>query len=538
MKNKWLKKAVSLMLCILMALSLCSSAFAASESVTPVIVVSGMGSFPLFCDESGEEEQVFPPSASGIVSVVGKSLLPLLEAFLKGDLTIFADGSFDTIYEDLFEIVSMDESGKSLHAVYTRTFPGNVGNYPDDFQNSEKIDDEVGMIKAISDKIGEKNTYFFNYDWRMSPLDHADALNAYIEDVKAEQHCSKVILVPASMGGTVVNSYLYRYGSDSVKKIVYCMVASKGLNLVGELFGKNIKITADMLLERMFNFEKDNALVQALVSLLHTGLELTPNAMEKIDAFVENFLNELSDRAYTDIFRKSFASMPGMWAFCPDSYYENDKALLFGENTSGKLIDKIDEYHYTVQNRSEELMKAAEKNGCDIYIISAYGFVGFPATDAAWQQSDCLIETANSSFGAVTAPYGKPFGPDYKAVGTVCADESHNHVSTDGIVDASACAFPEQTWFIKNNRHVGLPYGTGAAELLCYLVFTEDKVTVRSDESYPQFVELNLVSGKLTGLTGNEIRNDKLDEHSNIFIRILSLIEYIVSAIKNLFAAA
>lgn len=538
MKNKPVKKVISLVLCVLMALSLCSSAFAANESITPVIVVSGMGSFPLYCDESGEAEQVFPPSAKGIVSVVGKSLLPLLEAFLKGDLTVFADGSFDTIYEDLFEIISMDETGKSLHNVYTRTFPGNVGNYPDDFKNSEKNDDEVGMIKAISDKIGEENTYFFNYDWRMSPLDHVDALNACIEAVKAERHCDKVTLVPASMGGTVVNSYLAKYGSGSVKKIVYCMVASKGLNLVGELFGKNITITADMLLERMFNFEKDNAFVQALVSLLHTGLELTPDAMESIDAFVKLFLDTLSDRAYTDIFRKSFASMPGMWAFCPDSYYENDKAILFGENASGEFIDKLDEYHYNVENKSEQLMRAAEENGCDIYIISAYGFVGFPATDAAWQQSDCLIETANSSFGAVTAPYGKPFGSDYKAVGTVCPDESHNHVSTDGIVDASACAFPEQTWFIKDNRHVGLPYGTGAAELLCFLVFAGEKVTVHSDESYPQFVQLDAVSGKLKSLTGNTIKTDKLDSHSNLFIRILSLVRYIFAAVKNLFAAA
>ncbi|MGN1193984.1 MAG: hypothetical protein ACI4SB_00710, partial [Acutalibacteraceae bacterium] len=283
MRNKLFKKALSLALCVLMALSLCSPVFAANESVTPVIVVSGMGSFPLYCDESGEAEQVFPPSAKGIVSVVGKSLLPLLESFLRGDLTIFADGSFDTIYNDLFEIISMDENGNSIHNIYTKTFPGNVGNYPEDLTDSEKNDDEVGMIKAISDKIGEENTYFFNYDWRVSPLDNADELNAYIEDVKQEKSCDKVTLVPASMGGTVVNSYLAKYGSGSVKKIVYCVVASKGLNLVGELFGKNIKITADMLLERMFNFEKDNALVQALVSLLHTGLELTPNAMEKID---------------------------------------------------------------------------------------------------------------------------------------------------------------------------------------------------------------------------------------------------------------
>ena len=54
MKNKPVKKVISLVLCVLMALSFCSPVFAANEDVTPVVVVSGMGSFPLYCDESGE----------------------------------------------------------------------------------------------------------------------------------------------------------------------------------------------------------------------------------------------------------------------------------------------------------------------------------------------------------------------------------------------------------------------------------------------------------------------------------------------------
>ena len=85
---------------------------------------------------------------------------------------------------------------------------------------------------------------------------------------------------------------------------------------------------------------------------------------------------------------------------------------------------------------------------------------------------------------------------------------------------------------------MGLPYGTGAAELLCFLVFAGEKVTVHSDESYPQFVQLDAVSGKLKSLTGNTIKNDKLYLHSNLFIRILSLVRYIFAAVKNLFAAA
>ncbi|MGN1419520.1 MAG: hypothetical protein ACI4W6_09340, partial [Acutalibacteraceae bacterium] len=326
--KKTIQKTLSVFLAVVMTLSLCVFAFAA-DAPSPIVVVSGMGAFPLYLyDENGNVgEQVYGPSAEGIMEVCKDAIMPLAKTALSGDWNDFADGTFDSIYSKLFEVISCDEEGNSRYNVDTIHFPGNVGNYPEYFKNSSNNEDEIAIVKSAIDKVGEENTFFFNYDWRLDPLIHADELAEFIADVKAETGASKVTLIPASMGGTVVNSYLYKYGSDSIDKIIYCMVASKGLDMVGELFGKNIEMTTDMVLERLFNFEKGDILLQALCAVLQTGAE--HSGMEKaLDKFVANFISSLSDRAYEEILKKSFASMPGMWAFCPESYYENDMAAM------------------------------------------------------------------------------------------------------------------------------------------------------------------------------------------------------------------
>ena len=64
---KSMKKILAVILCAVLVFSLSPASFA-QEKTEPVIVVSGMASFPLYDGESGE--QVFAPSAKAIMSVV------------------------------------------------------------------------------------------------------------------------------------------------------------------------------------------------------------------------------------------------------------------------------------------------------------------------------------------------------------------------------------------------------------------------------------------------------------------------------------
>lgn len=526
-----MKKTLALLLTVIMTFSLFIVAFAA-EKVTPVIVVSGMNSFPLTLTETGE--QVWPIRGDGILSLVKGNILPLTKFLITKDWQKLGDEVIEDVYEELFEKVACDEKGESVNNVTTRTFPKSVGNYPDDFENSELNVSEQGITKSLIKEIGAKNVYYFNYDWRLSPMKHADALNDFVENVKKERKCDKVTLVPCSMGGTVTNAYLYKYGSESIQKIIYTMAAIQGLSSVGEMFSRGIDVDVSTIMSYMFSMQKDDFKMQIVMALANTLVEISPCITGLADDFIDESLTELNDRIYDELMIKSMGRFAGWWALVPDEYYDKAKEVFFGGTIPKEFEKVIDDYHYNVHRNAEKLMKVATEKGTEIYIIASYGFVGAPYTDKALTQTDCLIETHNQSGRAITAPYGESFSKDYEAVGTSCSDKLHNHVSTDGIIDASTSFFPENTWFIKYNKHVGMPCNTDCEELMLYLVTADSYVTVHSNDKFPQFVELDRITGKFTSLTGGKIKRDIKDNESNFVVRAVIIAETFIKNIRNL----
>ncbi len=529
--KKTLKSAISLILTLII-ISGTVLISAAKENVTPVIVVSGMNSFPL-TNESGEN--IYPPSGDKITGLVMDNIKPLLGFLVSGDWQKLGDEIIYDVYEDLFAEIVCDEKGNSVSKIKTSTFPKSVDNYPDVFAGGEETEDEIGIIKGLIEDMGGENVYFFNYDWRLDPMKHADDLNAFVENVKKEKKCDKVTLIPCSMGGTVTNSYLYKYGNGSVNKVIYAMTAIQGLDAVGEVFHRKIDVDVDVLMSYLFSMQRDDLAMQILMSALASFTEITPAVTKFVDKFIDDSLEELNDRVYDELMVISFGTLPGFWSLVPDSYYDEAKDIFFAGKIDKTFESVIDNYHNNVQARAEEIMKAAAQSGTEIYVLASYGYVGGPYTNKAMNQSDCLIETANQSLWATTALYGESFGEDYEAIGTKCADKSHNHVSTDGIVDASTCGFPENTWFIKYNKHVGVPYGTDCQKLMTYLVTSESYVNVHSNEKYPQFMSLNKNTGKLTSLTGDEIKADIASGKSSFFMRLVEIFRNLYINIRMLF---
>ena len=518
-----MKRALSFFLTLILTCALFFPAAAKSAPVTPVIVVSGMGSFPLYDGEMKDENRVWGPQTNKILKAVGKSLLPFAKAALKNDWDLFADETFDMVYEELFEIVSCDETGEPLHEINYPVFSKSVDHYPDEILQSGQTEDEVAILRTMADAVGAENVYFFNYDWRRNPTEHVEDLAAFIEKVKAEHGAKEVTLIPCSMGGTVVNSFLRAKGSAGIRNIVYCLVASKGIDMVGELFCGKVKMNTNMPMERLFNFENGNFWTQLLLAALKTVTDSAPLLTKGVDRLAAKLVDATADRAYSDILSRSLARMPGMWAFVPDVYYAAAKKTMFPDGGNKVFLEKIDDYHNNVQKKAEKLMRAAIDSGAMLSVTASYGLVGFPTTEKAFTQGDCLIETHNESFGATIAPYGKTLGKNYAAKGTICKEKTHTHLSTDGIIDATTCAFPEQTWFIKHMKHVGFPYGSEAAALLVWLATAKTQPDVRTNKAYPQFTDLHVITGKLTSLTGSEVQPDKLDGVSNAYTRLVKL---------------
>ncbi len=530
--KKTFRKILALVLSLIMLLSVIPVAFAKNEA--PVIVVSGMASYTLDDGETGE--QIYGPKTESILSLVGRAIPDATKFLFTKDYQALADAVVGDVYQSIFEKMSCDEEGNSKYNITTKLFPKSVDNYPDEWDYSARLADEEAVIAAMVKTVGAENTYFFNYDWRLDPMETADKLNAFIENVKTEQKSEKVTLIPCSMGGVMTNSYLSKYGSTSIEKIIYAMTAFHGMDMVGELFNRNLSLDTALLTEYLFSFQKDKVDMQILMALIETLTEAMPMIGQSLDFFIDESLFELSDRVYNEILIGSLGSCPGFWSFIPDNYYESAKKAMFGDKINPEFERKIDDYHYNVLVKAPEIMEEARQNGTSIILLSSYGYVGAPCTTTAYQQSDCLIETYHEAGGATTALWGKTLGDEnYVPLGTVCADESHNHVSTDLIVDASTGMYPEYTWYLKYNKHVGLDYDTDCTDFLSWLVTTDGQPTVHDNENYPQFMRYNNTTGKLTSLTGTERKASLLDKESNFLVRFLVIVESLYYTIINWF---
>lgn len=485
-----MKKVISVILALVLAFS-CAAVFASAEGgVTPVIVISGMNAYPLV-DEN--EKTVFPMSLDVLLKDVPPIAGSAVASLLSSDWKYLQKYGLGPI-ADLFAGMACDENGDSVNDLHVRLFPESLDNYRDHFETFTT--NQEGTARAIADKIGWENTYFMNYDWRISPMKLADELNEYVEKAKSEHNCDKVTLVPMSFGGTIVNSYLLKYSAESIKNIVYASTAFNGVEMVGKLFSGDPKITLGDVMIYMAAFTQDIDILTDILSVIAANEAKRDTPAEKyVDRTVQSLVDELGDEVYQKVFGSTFAHMKGIWCLMPDEYYESAKAFMKEHaDFSDSFFDEIDEY-FEDQSMIGYTIQALNRHGVHVYVTGSYGFSGIPVTSGADKRTDTLIETYLMTGDSTVAPYGKTLDDvDYTPV-------DKNHISTDNIIDASTCFLPDQTWFVKGIGHLKYQYGTRSMDLITWLASSDEKVTVKSSEEFPQFFATDKNSGVSTSLT-------------------------------------
>ncbi|MCQ2484939.1 MAG: lysophospholipase [Clostridia bacterium] len=494
--KKSIRKIISLMLCLAIVAGFAMPSFAAPKK-TAFIVVSGMNTFPL---SENETEKVFPMPGDVIAKMVLKLIVPATMFLLNGNYDKMSDGVIPALY-DAFGKLACDDNGDSIYNVSTQTFnSGNLAGYEDYFM--DETSDEHGVVRAGIERFGAENTYFFNYDWRISPLDHADELNKLIKLAKEETGCDRVALAAFSMGGTVTMSYLYKYGSADVDSVTLCSTAFQGTTCVGSLFTGDMDINMYALMRRLAQLTRKNA-TENLVLYFGNLLEATfvNAALEK---FVNGITDNTKDRIYDELLIPIFGHMQGLWALVNDSEYEKAKDWMLDKNVNAEFIKEIDEYHYNVQQKAAQIIASAQED-TNFYITAQYNMQGLPISEiAATSNNDYLIEATFASGGAVCADLDTTLGENY----TQQVKDGHNHISFDGQIDASTCMLPEHTWLIRDMGHVDYPYGE-STDFILWLAESEDYVTVFDNEKYPQFMQFDYGTNALTPV--DETINDKTD---------------------------
>lgn len=492
-----MKRTLSLILTLVLLCGLLVPAAAAAEPVTPVLIVSGMGSRPMTDHETGKS--VFPPATDTILKGVFLALGPIAGTLLLQNGFLFDKFGADAVH-GLFADLACDEDGKSVKQIDSEVFPQSMDHYRDTFADATV--NENGMVRSVGERVGWENTYFFNYDWRMNPLDIAKDLNLMVESIKDKYH-SKISMIALSMGGNVTMAYLSLYGAEDFKTIVLASTAFLGVEMVGRMLTGDLTVTSQAVLNYFEPFLKtlNQDALAAIFGAMAKGADKTGTPLT--NRYLKNLVAALKDPLYQKVFRDTFARFLGVWSFVPAKLYKAARKLLPTYTTVSDAFLAKTEQLQKVQKSIPKLIKAAEKGGTNVYIVGAYGLAGIPVSSAANNHTDNLIDTYLMTGNCAVAPYGKTLADIKVTRKAVCTDPNHDHRSTDGVIDASFGLRPERTWVIKGMSHVEFGYDHETTDLALWLLTSSEAVDVRSNSRFPQFTELDRKTGALVSLTEN-----------------------------------
>ncbi len=495
-----MKKVVSFILALVIAVAIPVSVMAESQGcncgTAPVVYVRGFGGGIFKVEDDGSLTNAFAFDGNKLVPLIDDIIVAVV-TLISGNAQAFSK-SAGAILDGIMGDLTCTYGGESLYNII-----------PEE-SDSTNVDKHKNFTLDVSAEEREDAMYKFEYDWRLDPMVIADDLNTYIEEIKKTTGHDKVVIKCHSEGNCVAAAYLYKYGYESVEKFCFTAAAFNGINLVGQLFTKDLTLKGKgsevaAFVSSLVEGTESRELVSALMGVLDDMGVLNAICNWLNDALVGETLETLYDEVLID----SFATWPALWTFVPDSYYKDAKKAMFGDDKKyAVLIERIDDYHYNVQNNLEKMLKEAKENGVDILFFSQYNFAPIPVYEGSVNMGDMLVETKYTSFGATTAPYGKTLDLDFNS-------PNAKYYSKDKLIDASTCLFPDYTWFIRGINHAISP--DPYMDFTDWAILYDGQPTVFTDAAHPQFVILD--GDNLVPVT-EEIKVD----NTNNFIKLVKAI--------------
>ena len=505
--KRFSKKILSLLLCAVLAVSVFAAAgTSGAAEVTeqiPIIYIMGMSSIIYAPNEDGSIKRVDDVlNTDSVVKFLTDNKDLFLSSIATQDWSDFCDAVIDFLTET-FKDLALGPDG----------LPHN-GSY-----SGFRFDDDIVRERMNSNAGIER--FYYEYDWRLDPLDNMDRLHEFVETVLRVTGSSEYAMCGRCEGACLALAYYETFKDERMTGLSFLASAAKGADPVGEAFSGNLYIDADAL-ERMA-YESDLGLNYEITE----GFTFTDETLDRLlkiasDVYgldlvcwaVNNVYDQIAERITPESLRASYGSFPGMWAMCEDEYYEPAKKLVFGgvEDEYSGLIEKIDYYHYNIMNRAEEILLDASENGVRITNITKYGRQAYPVSHQSSEPSDNICRVGNASFGATVVDVGETFDDDYLRDafkrGEAC------YISPDICIDASTCLFPDTTWFVKNLAHGNFP--VEANSFIEYIISTPG-LTVKSDPACPQYMFFNEEIREVVRYDAEELKNrmDIINEEFN-----------------------
>ena len=495
------------------------------DTETPVIIVHGMSQNNTYLlDENGE----WIPDETGYVTAwpLELDVMPLVKRALPNMLLSIVTkrdmGLTEAMYDGTREALSLiekDNNGNYINDVEVPCYEMPMSELP------EAVREEYFTflpIQELCEIVGADNVYYFGYDSLGDVMHETEKLHHYIHDVVLPNSPNgQVKLCHISLGGTIAINYLETYPEDYelIKKMVFVIPAIDGSDIIGDLFTGNLSV-----------FYDDNTLYEDLLVTLmgETPLAYLLNIVLRIlpDDVLKSALGGLAN-GLVDI---AALRSTMIWALCPTAYYEEAKSMWLEGNDelAGILADA--EYFMNARANFEENLFELRDTGCEIFNLACYDMNLFPiCKEYRTKNADRVIHADSPAMGATFADLGTTLGENYEAVGTYCNNPAHNHLSPDGVVDATTGLLPCTTWYFKAQAHEQLPENDVALGLAIRAMADDNMHDVYSNPAYPQFNE-----GRLTyNARNNLIFWDRADK-SGISAEKTAAVEAAAAKIKAL----
>ncbi len=501
------KRFLSLFLCAVLAVSafaatVTSGAAEATEQI-PIIYVRGMSSIIYAPNEDGSLKRIDDVlNTDSVVRFFTDNKDMFLKAVATQDWSAFCDAVID-FFTETFKDLVLGPDGMPQNGSFS----------------GFRFDDNYIRDRMYSNEGLEK--FYYDYDWRLDPLDNMDRLHEFVESVLRVTGSSEYALCGRCEGACLALAYYETFKDERMKELCFFASAAMGADVVGEAFSGNLYIDADAL-ERMA-YESDLGINYEI----NENFTFTDESLDKVlkiasDIYgldlvcwaVNNVYEQIAGRITPESLRASYGSFPGMWAMCEDEYYEPAKKMVFGgvEDEYSALIVKIDYYHYNIMNRAEEILLDASENGVRVTNITKYGRQAYPVSHRSSQPSDNICSVSKASFGATVVDVGETFDDDY--LKDAIRRGEARYISPDICIDASTCLFPETTWFVKNLAHGDFPY---EANTFIEYVINTPGLTVNSDPNCPQYVFFNEETREIVPYDAEKLKNkmDLINEQFN-----------------------
>lgn len=392
-------------------------------------------------------DEVFS-SPKTIFTIVVAVVELLLSATLR--VNVIQQSVVDSLVRDLFALNRVGEDGNGNPRVVTPRYAMPVSEFPGvtdengEF-HSEAKDRFYGSIpcKDIArEKFGENYEdylYVFNYNAFSYTSKNVEAMKDFVETILENNKvgATDIVLVPMSMGASVVTAYMSEYPTveeNHIRRVV---------SIVGAWDGSDV--VADMLAGEFCDNSADLFYNGLIAELVGEPWGYAINLVLRI--FPKQTLRTFIDMALQGIATELLCATPSLCNLIPTDKYDDVSHLIKSE-----VVKKEADDFQAAKKNLNKTMEALEAEGVTFSFISGYG-LPFGAITPDYQMFGFMKSAPTTNSDEIINIDSTAPGTSFVAPGEKFENTAGRELSPDGSIDISTTTRKDASWFFYGQKH-------------------------------------------------------------------------------------